>query len=484
VEANPTSTPERQVLANHLQQATQDLQLRELASALLQTLQDLHSDPRAKAILDFKKLKAAENLELSDIGYFATVELGQTSEKTQSEMGEEAIARKESLRKVLEELQKQRDYAVVTNQNRLDRESSQTQHPAPRANPGRQLHEPPPGWDPPVPPPAPRGPDNASLVRVFYATDRLKIHDWSDGPQYNFERSELGTLQYGECTISIPKIHKMGKLESPSLLKLEFRPDPEKHIVLTYTKSLEEETYFEAVRASVAKSAKKEALVFVHGYNVSFDDAARRTGQIAFDLGFIGAPIFYSWPSNGKIADYIKDETNITWSTPHLQRFLTLLAQNSGAERIHIIAHSMGNRAVCEALRGLGYDPSNRVKFNHLVLAAADIDAETFQELATTLQRLAAHVTLYESSKDKALFASKKLHGNPRAGEPLLIIPGLDTIDASVIDTDFLGHSYFSESWPLLSDIHALLFNDELASQRFGLTAIDSENGKYYAFRQ
>jgi esterase/lipase superfamily enzyme len=354
----------------------------------------------------------------------------------------------------------------------------------PPASQGRTLHEPPPGYVAPPPSPTPPHPDNASLVRVFYATDRRKIHDWSDGPQYNFDRSELGKLQYGKCTISIPKIHKMGKLESPSLLKLEFRPDPDKHIVLTYTTSLEEELFFEQLRASIAKSAKKEAFVFVHGYNVSFEDAARRTGQIAFDLGFIGAPIFYSWPSNDKIADYIKDETNITWSTPHFQRFLTLLSQNSGAERIHIIAHSMGNRAVCDALKALSYDPGNRVKFNHLVLAAPDIDAETFQELATLLQRLAARITLYESSKDKALFASKKIHGNARAGEPLLIIPGVDTIDASLIDTDFLGHSYFSESWPLLSDIHSLLFNDELASQRFGLTKIGTNDGVYYAFRE
>jgi esterase/lipase superfamily enzyme len=326
--------------------------------------------------------------------------------------------------------------ASLGKAERLEEISRSAGSPPP-ASQRHELHEPPDDYvAPPSPPP---GPDNASLVRIFYATDRRKIHDWSDGPQYNFERSELGKLQYGKCTISIPQIHKMGKLESPSLLKLEFRPDPKKHIVLTYTTSLEEELYFEQVRASVAKSAKKEAFVFVHGYNVSFEDAARRTGQVAFDLGFIGAPIFYSWPSNDKIADYIKDETNITWSTPHFQRFLTLLSQNSGAARIHIIAHSMGNRAVCDALKALSYDPSNRVKFNHLVLAAPDIDAETFQELATLLQRLAARITLYESSNDKALFASKKIHGNARAGEPLLIIPGLDTIDASLIDTDSSG---------------------------------------------
>ena len=240
----------------------------------------------------------------------------------------------------------------------------------------------------------------------------------------------------------------MGGMESPSLLRFEFRPDPEKHIVLWKTTSVEEEAFYEEeVSASVAQSERKDAFVFVHGYNVSFEDAARRTGQFAYDLKFVGAPIFYSWPSNGSFADYMKDENNIIWSTPHFEGILHALSQRIGAERIHIIAHSMGNRVVCEALRALSYDPSLQLKLTHLVLAAPDIDAETFAELAALLQRQSKHVTLYESSSDKALMASKKLHGNPRAGEPVLVIDGMDTIDASGVDTDFLGHSYWSEEW-------------------------------------
>jgi esterase/lipase superfamily enzyme len=143
----------------------------------------------------------------------------------------------------------------------------------------------------------------------------------------------------------------------------------------------------------------------------------------------------------------------------------------------------MGNRAVCEALKALSYDHSNQIRFTHLVLAAPDIDADTFRELSKMLKRLSTRVTLYESSNDKALRASKTLHGNPRAGEPLLIIPGLDTIDASAVDTDFLGHSYFGDSWPLLSDIHAILTKDDPPGRRFGLQEMQHPNGRYYAFR-
>jgi esterase/lipase superfamily enzyme len=347
-----------------------------------------------------------------------------------------------------------------------------------------------PSLPPPLgaPPPLPHGSSLesslATLVQVFYATDRLRVSDITGGVKYGKQRSLNGNLYYGRCEVSIPKCHRVGELETPSILRLEFRPDPKKHVLLSETYNLEESDFFKKLKYSVAKSSSKDAFVFVHGYNVSFEDAARRTGQIAYDLDFVGAPIFYSWPSNGKTADYLKDETNITWSTPHFQRFLGLLAQKSGAKRIHIIAHSMGNRAVCDALKALSSNPASQLKFKHLVLAAPDIDAGTFQELAATLQRLAGRVTLYESSQDKAIQASRKIHGNPRAGEPLLVVRGMDTIDASAIDTDFLGHSYFSDNWPLLSDIHSILFKDEPPSGRFGLVAIEHEDGKYYAFRR
>jgi hypothetical protein len=78
---------------------------------------------------------------------------------------------------------------------------------------------------------------------------------------------------------------------------------------------------------------------------------------------------------------------------------------------------------------------------------------------------------------------SRTVYGYPRAGEPLLIIPGLDAIDASAIDTDFFGHSYFSDNWPLLSDIHTILFKDDPSASRFGLKEMAHADGEYYAFK-
>ena len=89
----------------------------------------------------------------------------------------------------------------------------------------------------------------------------------------------------------------------------------------------------------------QEALVFIHGYNVSFENAVKRTAQIAYDLQFPGAPVCYSWPSRGGLADYTRDENQAEWTVVHLHTFLQELVQQSGAKSVHLIAHSMGNRA-------------------------------------------------------------------------------------------------------------------------------------------
>jgi hypothetical protein len=73
VESNPTSEPEQKVLLNQLNQAHSDAEAKSLAVALLDALQELQNDPRAQAVFDFGKLRAAKNFELSDIQFSGTL---------------------------------------------------------------------------------------------------------------------------------------------------------------------------------------------------------------------------------------------------------------------------------------------------------------------------------------------------------------------------------------------------------------------------
>ena len=114
----------------------------------------------------------------------------------------------------------------------------------------------------------------------------------------------------------------MGQLESPSILRLEFRKDPKRHIVLLSVIPKDKNQYFAELGTRIRFSLSNNAFIFVHGYNVSFEDAAKRTAQISYDLGFDGAAIFYSWPSQATFKRYPVDETNIEWAQANLKIFL------------------------------------------------------------------------------------------------------------------------------------------------------------------
>jgi esterase/lipase superfamily enzyme len=300
---------------------------------------------------------------------------------------------------------------------------------------------------------------------------------------------ERGKLELGTCEVSIPKLHEVGELESPSVLRLEFREDPNRHVVLMGIQPEPADRFFTDLHECVGRSSQKSAFVFVHGYNVGFEDAARRTAQIAYDLKFEGAPIFFSWPSQAGILEYAVDETNVSWAAPHLLRFLTDVAEKSGAERIHLIAHSMGNRALTSALRDLSLmQKSDEPTFDEVVLTAPDIDADTFiNDIAPAVVKTARRVTLYSSSNDEALIVSKKVHGYPRAGDSgsqLVVLPGIDTVDVSAVDTSLLGHTYYGDNSTVLADIFELLSASKPADQRHWLRPERLGLLKYWVFHQ
>jgi esterase/lipase superfamily enzyme len=323
-----------------------------------------------------------------------------------------------------------------------------------------------------------------TIVKVFYATDRKPTGASDPNEKYGGDR---GTLVLGEAEVSIPRDHRLGELESPSIWRLEFSEDPEKHVVLKAVSEATPETFYKGIREKVAAAPDKSAFIFVHGYNVLFKDAARRTAQMTYDLGFPGAPVFYSWPSQGTTFGYLVDETNVQWTEANLKRFIKEFADLSTAENIYLVAHSMGNRALTGAIKDLVKEnPDIRNRFKEIILAAPDIDAEIFKrDIAPFIVTATPTVTLYASSNDKALIASKQAHGYARAGDSgggLVIISGVDTIDSTNAETDFVGHAYYASSKSIIADIFNLIHRRQRPDARPGLKAIDQQAGRYWEF--
>ena len=339
-----------------------------------------------------------------------------------------------------------------------------------------------------IPPAPPSSPKKHITVPVFYGTTRQRTESKDPNETYGHKR---GDFEYGMCEVSIPESHDIGKIERPAIWRLEFRENPDKHIVLLSVNQMQEPDFFSVLSQAVNNSGEKSAFVFVHGFNVSFAEAARRTAQLAVDLQFDGAPIFYSWPSKGKLsmAGYRHDANNIALSAIHLEKFLVDVAAKSKARALHLIAHSMGNRALTEALDKIALKMKAKQSpvFNEVVLTAPDIDADLFKQIALNFRKAAKRVTLYASSNDVALVRSKKYQGNyPRAGhtgDGIVIVEDIDSIDASEVDTSLIGHSYYGDNDSVLSDLFYLLKDGKPPGKRFGLVEKECSAGKYWAFR-
>jgi esterase/lipase superfamily enzyme len=324
----------------------------------------------------------------------------------------------------------------------------------------------------------------ARPLELFYATTRAPLPD----PSMVFGK-DRGELSYGIAEVAIPPNHIIGRNEQPSVFRFEWSADERKHIAMRGTRPLENDEFVAQLNLAIKQSRNRQLMVFVHGFNTDFAQAVRGLAQFATDLKFEGPVLLFSWPSQSSIMGYATDSTNVEWSQTHLTTVLKDVVDRTDAEQIFVFAHSMGSRALTRAHLNLAAERMLDIyKVEQMILIAPDIDADLFrQDIAPKLARTFTPVTLYASSSDRALAASKTFNGHPRAGDSgrgLVITPGVETVDVSDASSGFLGHTYFSEDRRIMEDIYAILSSGQRSDQRFGLQGVDVPEGRYWTFRR
>jgi len=329
----------------------------------------------------------------------------------------------------------------------------------------------------PAPPPGvPAQPESDwDVVPVFYGTDR--VH--KDEPKriaYTADRASR--LELGHALVTVPKTHQVPNIERPFAIRVPFinvtiyeQPeDPKQHFTIRELKALTREEFIELARKRIGGSTsyKDQAVVFVHGYNTTFDYALFRAAQMAYDLKFDGATFLYSWPSGAAFTGYGYDRESSEQAEPYLREYIELVVKDTGAKSVSVIAHSMGNMPLLRVLQSLGPSLPPGVQLNQIILAAPDVDRNLFENLAANIKQYGRGVTLYCSSNDRAMAAARRVAGGiPRAGDVPAIGPivlaGIDTIDVSQTSTDYLAlnHSSYAEKGALLNDISLLLQTGE-----------------------
>lgn len=335
--------------------------------------------------------------------------------------------------------------------------------------------------------------------KIFYVTDRSPVLDGETLTGYDKQRS--ASMALGEATVSYDditwdkligtsllnsdqtavKVSKVQELNRFPQTPLIFSATPngivlDKDEAARYEQSIKSFQQIVAGRLSAAN--QKDVLLYIHGFNQSFDKAVLGLNDVWHLSGRHGVPIAYTWPSgDGNLLGYFTDRESGEYTVYHLKETLRILASIPEVENIHIIAHSRGTDITTTALRELviehraaGKSPRASLKIENLILAAPDLDygVVTQRLIAEKFGPAFGQITIYMNESDSALGIAQSLMQGVRFGK--LTADRQSEREAQIFNnvtnvsfvnvkgvSGWIGHGYFSQHPGALSDIITLI---------------------------
>ncbi len=247
----------------------------------------------------------------------------------------------------------------------------------------------------------------------------------------------------------------------------------------------------------VASASPQYGLILLPGFDSTFRDSMSRAAQVMSN--YKAADVFcFSWPSQGKldIPSYKADRDAAVKSAYAVadslrKLFVTLASLKSNLPVLHIVAHSMGNYALRNAIQLIPTKDRNKVLFESAFLMAADENYDALSK-ATELKpliTLAKKVLVYKNGGDIALSASSIINGYPRLGSwgprDLKKLPktvmSIDCSDVGATQGDngasHFGHQYYRLSPWVINDVCQVLEGKSPDKIDGRLPAIPDEDG-------
>ena len=318
--------------------------------------------------------------------------------------------------------------------------------------------------------------EKPKLFTLYFGTNRGLLADKNQIP---FSDKRGAQLVVGEASVCVPKTHRFGSMGRSFIKRWIDWTDDRLKVIRVRPLKLSE--FAESAGAfGFDDNDHAKHFLFIHGFNVNFEEACLRTAQLGFDLKVKGHTFLYSWPSAGKTLRYPYDEATVEAALPFFAKFMNQLTRQLGEERIDVIAHSMGNRLLTRWLESKNLNDGPNI--SGIVFSAPDVDSEVFESRLTCLEENCEQATLYASSGDIAVFFSRVLHRHSRAGflPPVTCIEGCDTVEVRGLDMFSLGHSYFGDKAALLHDKYVFFHYGIRADQRQRLVETKSKSSSPY----
>ena len=330
--------------------------------------------------------------------------------------------------------------------------------------------------------------------RFFFITNRRLVD--TAGPveeRFGTEREE--TLKFGYFDVKIEPSLGLGIIVNPT----EWFQNEE--IKLKEVGELGPAAFIEQMQALVDRSLQRSLLVVVHGFREAFPSALRKTTFIGHVLDINSPVLLFDWPGNqgSSASGYRRARQVAKESAPDLARSLELVIRDVRPDRLWLIANSMGAQVVVDAFRRL-YDQADladaETEIKDVVLTAPDVDYDEFDEkFRHALESLAKNTTIYVSSNDRALLASRILNRGRRRGESTLTprqletavrvvdhdpnAEGVNVVDVTPVNRTRNFHNFSLETPEFFDDLYLRLTNADVPRSRL-IYPVQAPNGTVY----
>lgn len=313
-----------------------------------------------------------------------------------------------------------------------------------------------------------------AVETVFIGTTRGV--DPENGNAFSGARNQ--STRFARLDIAIPPDRSPGEIRWTPPGRA---PDPRTEFLTT-----REEIYSGApgFRADLARALSRErrgtreVVVFVHGFNTTFAEGAYRLAQLGHDLDIGGVLVHYSWPSLGHPLGYAYDRDSALFARDGLESVLDQVVA-AGAERVLILAHSMGSALTMETLRQLAISRNARVqrRIAGVVLISPDIDVDVFRAEAMRIGTLPQPFLIFTSKKDRVLALSARLSGQRDRLGNLTDVAEVADLKVTLLDTTAfstgIGHFNAGNSPALLAILGGIADVDAaLAASQIGRTGL------------
>jgi len=257
------------------------------------------------------------------------------------------------------------------------------------------------------------------LYRFFYISNR-QLPDGEESLEERFTNQRADTLSFGSFDTAIDPALGLGMIIDPTDW---FQNQA---LQITGVNPLEREALVEEVRAQVRESPHRALLIVVHGYRNSFPTSMRMTALVAHVLDVNAPVMMVDWPGDqgSGLRGYRRAQEAARGSGADLAASLDLAVREIRPERVWVMANSMGAQVVADAFSILSRDAywtDSGIEIEDVVLTAPDVGKDEFNtQFREEISAITKHLTVYVSSNDRALLASRLVNRGRRLGESTL----------------------------------------------------------------